>query len=129
MMPQVVKNLCHPLDGNVMLLGEVGRPRLDGRTVLHCLRHPRRERPFALAATRRTYRDFSAMRRDFNTDGRNIEHLALFIIRRLDAHQGGLTMLAGGGLVKLDLIRMVPRVQGVPLVTRLTTVGLGAGLP
>ena len=30
-------------------------------------------------------------------------------------------MLADGGLVKLDLIRMVRRVQGVTLVTRLAT--------
>ena len=38
-------------------------------------------------------------------------------------------MLAGGDLVKLDLIRMVRRLQGVALVPRLPTVGLGAGLP
>ena len=81
LMHQVVKNLRRPLHWYVMLIGKIRRPCLDGRAVLHRLRHTGRKIPFVLRATRRTYRDFGTMGRDFNADGRNIEHLAFFITR------------------------------------------------
>src|SRR5215472_13546290 len=76
---QVVKDLRRPLNGDMVVIGEVGGPGRHRRAILHRVRHGVGKGPCAGIATGWTDFDLGAMCRDFNADSRNIEHLALFI--------------------------------------------------
>src|SRR5512134_1235639 len=128
-MHQVCEDLSGTLDRNVMLIGKVCRPGLDCRAILHRLRDPRRKCPGGLPAAVRTSFDFGAMRRDDNPHLRNIEHLTLFIPRRLSITQWCLTMRACSYGVRFGPFRMRRSLQGMAFMARLPTVGLLAGLP
>ena len=69
------------------------------------------------------------MRRHFNPDGRQIEHLALFISHRLDTLQGRVTMHTDGDPIRHSPLRMLHRQQRLALMARLATIRLVTGLP
>ena len=89
----------------MVVIGEVRRPGLYGRAILHRLRHGVRKGPFAQVATGRTDLDLGAVRRHFDPDRRKIEHLALFIPHHLNALQGRLTMRTAGHLMRQGAIQ------------------------
>ena len=126
---QIFEYLCRPLHGNMMLIGQIGRPGVYHRAVLDGLPHRRRKAPFIRMATRRTDLDRGAMRRYCDSDGWNVEHLALFIPHRCDSGQGRLTMRTGVRLVGLCPIRSVHSAQGMACMPRLTAVRLVTRLP
>jgi hypothetical protein len=73
--------------------------------------------------------DLGAMCRDFNAESRHSAHLALFITRHLDAHQGRLTTRALLHPVPFYAVWSVQGAQGVALMAGLAAIGLLPRLP
>ena len=69
------------------------------------------------------------MRRHFDPDRRQIEHLALFIAHHLDLVQGRVTIRTEGNRIRHGLLRMLHRHQRLALMARLATIRLVTGLP
>ena len=69
------------------------------------------------------------MRRHFNPDRRQIEHLALFISHHLDLLQGRLTMRTQGDRMRHSPLRVLHSHQRLALMARLATIRLVTGLP
>src|SRR5919106_2569525 len=121
--------LRRPLHRDIVLIGEVRRPGVHHRTVLHRLSDGLRKASLTRTATLRTDLDLGPMRRHFDPDRRNIEYLALFIPHRLDTPQGGLTMPTVEDLMRFNPIRSLWSQQRLTVMVRLPAIGLVAGLP
>jgi hypothetical protein len=113
----------------MVVIGEVRCPGRHGRALWHRVRHSGRKVASAWMATGWTDFDLGAMCRDFQADSRNIEHLALFITRHLDAHQGRLTTRALLHPVPFYAVWSVRGAQGVALMAGLAAIGLLPRLP
>jgi len=129
MLHQIFEYLCRPLNGNMMLIGKIGRPGVYYRALLDSLPHRRRKEPLIRMATYRTDFDRGAMRGHFDPEGRNVKDLALFISHRLGAHQGRLTMRTGVRSVGLYPIWCAHSMQGMTVMARLTAIRLVTRLP
>jgi len=113
----------------MVVIGEVRRPSVHRRAILHRVRHRVRKDSFARLATGRTDLDLGAMRRHVDPDRRQIEHLALFISHHLDTLQGRVTMRTEGDLMRHGPLRMLHRHQRLALMARLAPIRLVTGLP
>src|SRR5262249_48873117 len=113
----------------MVVIGEVGSPGRHRRAILHRVRHSVGKGPCAWMATGWADFDVGAMGRGFNADSRHIEHLALFIPRHLDAHQGRLTTRALLHPVHFYAVWSVRGAQGVALMAGLAAIGLLPRLP
>ena len=121
---QIGHSLADPVLGDQLLDVEIDRGRSQARTVLHVRRHRVRERRLRHAATMVAAVDRGAVFGDLQAWLRQIEHLAALLVRHHRRGQASLAVSACGYSVTFDAVRLVHRMQGIPLVPDLPTAGL-----